>query len=151
MKYILPIFALLLFISCSTEEKKKETPTEDVPLKERPIPPNPNVSKTNIVGGAHYICPQEHEEGNSAAAGTCPKCQSTLLHNQGYHQAQNNANQPNNGTAAQPNAPATTNNGPNANGQYHYTCTNGCAGGAGSAGNCATCGSTLAHNSAYHS
>ena len=33
---------------------------------------------------------------------------------------------------------------------YHYTCPSGCAGGAASAGNCATCGGELAHNSAYH-
>jgi len=38
----------------------------------------------------------------------------------------------------------------NAEGVWHYTCSNGCAGGGGSATACATCGSTLAHNSAYH-
>ncbi len=39
----------------------------------------------------------------------------------------------------------------NAEGVWHYTCNNGCAGGAGSAVACASCGSTLAHNQAYHS
>ena len=38
----------------------------------------------------------------------------------------------------------------NAAGVWHYTCSNGCAGGAGSAVACATCGNTLAHNQAYH-
>lgn len=38
----------------------------------------------------------------------------------------------------------------NAAGVWHYTCPKGCAGGAGSAAACATCGSTLAHNQAYH-
>jgi len=38
----------------------------------------------------------------------------------------------------------------NADGVWHYTCSNGCAGGAGSATACAGCGNTLAHNAAYH-
>lgn len=38
----------------------------------------------------------------------------------------------------------------NAAGVWHYTCSNGCAGGAGSAVACAGCGNTLAHNQAYH-
>lgn len=38
----------------------------------------------------------------------------------------------------------------NAIGVYHYTCIKGCAGGAGSAVNCTTCGSVLVHNQAYH-
>lgn len=38
----------------------------------------------------------------------------------------------------------------NAEGVWHYTCTKGCAGGAGAATACATCGGTLVHNQAYH-
>ncbi|MEK7254953.1 MAG: hypothetical protein AAB316_09425 [Bacteroidota bacterium] len=38
----------------------------------------------------------------------------------------------------------------NAAGVWHYTCPKGCAGGAGSAAACAKCGTTLAHNAAYH-
>ena len=38
----------------------------------------------------------------------------------------------------------------NAAGVWHYTCANGCAGGAGSAEGCATCGNVLVHNAAYH-
>lgn len=38
----------------------------------------------------------------------------------------------------------------NAAGVWHYTCAKGCAGGAGTAVNCATCGSLLQHNQAYH-
>ncbi len=62
-------------------------------------------------------------------------------------------------------APATTTtpttdvNAPNAKGEaarnsegvWHYTCPNGCADGAGTAMPCPKCGTTLAHNSAYHS
>ena len=38
----------------------------------------------------------------------------------------------------------------NAAGVWHYTCPSGCEGGGGAAGPCPKCGSTLAHNSAYH-
>jgi hypothetical protein len=54
---------------------------------------------------------------------------------------------------ASPNAtpnPATPEPAQNAEGVWHYTCGNGCAGGAGAAGNCSTCGGALAHNTAYH-
>ncbi|MDX1470504.1 MAG: hypothetical protein R3213_03330 [Flavobacteriaceae bacterium] len=39
----------------------------------------------------------------------------------------------------------------NASGVYHYTCSNGCDGGADSAVNCANCGLLLVHNQAFHS
>lgn len=38
----------------------------------------------------------------------------------------------------------------NAKGVWHYICSTGCAGGAGSAMPCKSCGKTLAHNQAYH-
>lgn len=38
----------------------------------------------------------------------------------------------------------------NAMGVWHYTCAQGCTGGAGSPSNCGTCGALLAHNAAYH-
>jgi len=38
----------------------------------------------------------------------------------------------------------------NADGEFHYTCAKGCAGGAAGAGNCAGCGGALAHNQAFH-
>lgn len=38
----------------------------------------------------------------------------------------------------------------NASGVWHYTCPKGCAGGGGSATPCGVCGTTLAHNTAYH-
>ena len=52
-------------------------------------------------------------------------------------------------TAATP-TPAPTEAAQNASGVWHYTCNTGCAGGAGSAVNCNTCGKLLAHNTAYH-
>jgi hypothetical protein len=49
-------------------------------------------------------------------------------------------------------APPQANSEPaqNATGVWHYTCAKGCAGGAGSAVNCTTCGNPLQHNQAYH-
>ncbi|NUN99096.1 MAG: hypothetical protein HUU01_00620 [Saprospiraceae bacterium] len=38
----------------------------------------------------------------------------------------------------------------NASGVWHYTCSQGCEGGAGSAVACAKCGTMLVHNAAYH-
>ncbi|MBC7776815.1 MAG: hypothetical protein H7246_15380, partial [Phycisphaerae bacterium] len=46
--------------------------------------------------------------------------------------------------------PATAEPPQNAAGVWHYTCPKGCAGGAGSAIACATCGTTLTHNQGYH-
>ncbi|MFT4697164.1 MAG: hypothetical protein ACI9SJ_000280 [Flavobacteriaceae bacterium] len=46
---------------------------------------------------------------------------------------------------------STTPEASKSNGEvYHYTCNKGCAGGAAAAGNCGTCGNTLAHNQAFH-
>jgi hypothetical protein len=54
------------------------------------------------------------------------------------------------GTAPAPNPAAQTEPPQNAAGVWHYTCPKGCAGGGGAATACAKCGTTLAHNSAYH-
>lgn len=50
-----------------------------------------------------------------------------------------------------PPAPATAEPAQNTDGVWHYTCAKGCAGGAGTATACATCGATLVHNQVYHS
>lgn len=152
MKKLLTLLALsIIFISCTKEEKKKTAPVEEVPLNERPIPPlqNSNAGNAlNVVGGAHYICPSKCEGGTSSAQGNCPTCGLLMAHNQGYHTAQNTSP----ATPGTLNAPAAAAaaTGPNANGQYHYTCSNGCAGGGDNAGKCTTCGGDLAHNQAYH-
>lgn len=46
--------------------------------------------------------------------------------------------------------PTTKEPAQNAAGVWHYTCSKGCAGGAGDAVNCNTCGNLLIHNAAYH-
>lgn len=84
----------------------------------------------------HYTCPNNCPGSGGDAQGTCPTCGATYAHNQAYHDT--------GAAAAAP--PAAT----NASGEYHYTCPNGCAGGAGAMGTCTSCGATLAHNDAFH-
>ncbi|WP_033957003.1 hypothetical protein [Psychroserpens jangbogonensis] len=47
--------------------------------------------------------------------------------------------------------PVTKEPAQNEKGVWHYTCSKGCAGGAGSAVSCDNCGGLLAHNTSYHS
>ncbi|WP_440066219.1 hypothetical protein [Tenacibaculum discolor] len=149
MKKIFTLFVLLCcFYSCKTEEKKAPVNPLTIPFSERPTPqlPNNNNNSVNIIGGAHYICPKKCEGGTSNVQGTsCPVCKTPLAHNQGFHNTQNK-------TSNSPiSTPVTqTTSGPNAAGQYHYTCTNGCAGGADTTGKCNSCNGDLAHNAAFH-
>ena len=78
MKYLIPIFALILLVSCNSESKSKKAPVKLVPLTERPIPPLPGsgaAASNSVIGGAHYICPKNCVGGNGPAAGACPVCQ----------------------------------------------------------------------------
>lgn len=56
------------------------------------------------------------------------------------------------GATASPTAtpPPTAEPAQNATGVWHYTCSKGCAGGAGSAIPCPKCGTALVHNQTYH-
>ena len=95
----------------------------------------------------HYTCPNGCEGGGGDTQGSCPVCNAALVHNQAYHTQQldqQTNNQLNN------NQNTSTASGQNSAGVYHYTCANGCPGGAGTATACATCGATLVHNQAYH-
>ena len=149
MKKLIPIFALIFcLLSCKSEDKKTPTNPQTIPLSERPIPtlPNANNLAVSVVGGAHYLCPNKCNGGASSVKGTtCPVCKTTLAHNQGFH------NTPNKTTSTPISTPvASTATGPNASGQYHYTCAIGCAGGGDTAGKCNSCGGDLAHNAAFH-
>lgn len=125
----------------------------------------------NAAGVWHYTC-SNGCSGGAGSAVACATCGSTLVHNQAYHSNTGTTTPPptttpsigatssaNNvltapaapGAALPPPITPPVNEPPqNAAGVWHYTCSNGCAGGAGSAVACATCGSTLAHNQAYH-
>lgn len=150
MKNLITLLVVAIIISsCNKEVKKTATPAvKDIPLKERPIPALPGTSASNtVIGGAHYICPKNCIGGTGTAAGNCPICQTEMAHNQGFHVG-NNSNTP---TPAASTTTPTSTDGPNANGQFHYTCEKGCAGGAGKSGPCSNCGEALTHNTAYHS
>ncbi len=138
-------------------------------------PPPPAEPAQNAAGVWHYTCPNGHA-GGAGSATACGECGTTLVHNQAYHGG--NAATPTANGATVPvtpggtpptmfadpstppvNATLGTNPAPipttaepaqNAAGVWHYTCSNGCSGGAGSAIACTQCGSTLAHNQAYH-
>ncbi|MBT8265496.1 MAG: hypothetical protein KJO41_07045 [Bacteroidia bacterium] len=159
MKYLkilsLLIFSAVIFISCNDAKTSTNTPKKEDP---QPIDfsktPNSTNSQTsnqtatepaqNAQGVYHYTCSQGCA-GGAASAVNCATCGNLLVHNQGYH-ANTNTNQNDSPFMT----PPTTETGQNAAGVWHYTCGQGCAGGSGSAGNCSNCGSTLAHNQAYH-
>ena len=117
----------------------------------------------NAAGVWHYTCANGCA-GGAGSAQACAVCGSTLAHNQAYHSATTPtaASSPIGATTSANNVVTTTPttipppvSAPaeppqNASGVWHYTCSNGCAGGAGSAVACATCGSTLVHNQASH-
>lgn len=108
----------------------------------------------NAAGLWHYTCPKGCP-GGAGAAGACAQCGTALVHSQAYHGTAPAA-APTGTEAAPGQAPVTlpnaTKNEPpqNAAGVWHYTCTSGCAGGAGAATACASCGKKLEHNKAYH-
>ncbi len=120
----------------------------------------------------HYIC-EKMDGGFGDAAGLCPVCSANMAHNTAFH-AQANApsdqpkvtlqgadgnplpggatistSPPTNGQTINA-TPPPAEPAQNAKGVWHYTCTKGCAGGAGSAVACGKCGTTLVHNTTYH-
>ncbi len=129
--------------------QEREVPISETPptLPTQP-PSNIPPATANASGLNHYICPNNCEGSGGDAQVNCPVCGTQYVHNQAYHQQ---ANQPATTTEIQPAAttpPVTS--GPNAAGEWHYTCPNGCAGGGDSQGACASCGAALAHNQAFH-
>jgi hypothetical protein len=152
-----------------TEGSITEAPKTEVAdtIKATNITAQPNVvtpaePAQNAAGVWHYTC-SKGCAGGAGAAGNCATCGGPLAHNQAYHGSANNmpATNPMTTPAATPapapttatqatTPPQTTEPAQNAAGVWHYTCPKGCAGGAGSAAPCATCGGTLEHNQAYH-
>lgn len=121
----------------------------------------PNVTTTNDVkkpepaqnakGVWHYTCAKGCA-GGAGAAQPCAKCNATLVHNSAYHENAAPATKPNPASAATTTPADAPKPEPaqNPKGVWHYTCSDGCAGGAGAAAPCAKCGKTLVHNSVYH-
>jgi hypothetical protein len=160
MRFLLTLsFALsaLIFIGCGDDEAKNaarekvesQTPaTTNTPGTTPPATANSGTAE-------HYICPNGHVGGGGASEGTCSQCGEALVHNQAFHNTPNNpqvTENPANQQIQPGQQPAQAQPEPaqNAAGVWHYTCANGCAGGAGAPGTCAQCGGELAHNAAYH-
>lgn len=165
MKYI-KILAILLFSSvisfyaCNDKSADaKQKARESLGVIESPTAPNtatPNVEipnpttpepAQNAEGVWHYTC-SKGCAGGAGAKGNCATCGGPLAHNTAYHSTTNSTSTT--PPITPPITPPTAEPAQNAAGVWHYTCKNGCAGGAGAAGTCSTCGGTLAHNQAYH-
>ncbi|RMG87651.1 MAG: hypothetical protein D6714_01920 [Bacteroidetes bacterium] len=156
MKFIyffsMTIFCLSLSLtSCQNaadeqvRNEAREALPQTTPAPATPAAPVTAPATTTTSGSvAHYECPNKCEGGVGANAGNCPVCGTAMAHNQAFH------NQPAATTPATPNTAQPAAAAQNAAGEYHYICSKGCAGGAAAAGNCATCGSPLAHNQAFH-
>lgn len=138
--YIVVFICAFTLVSCK-DEKTKE-----------------NIINTETTKAVqHYICLNKCENSGSDKAGNCNVCNEPLAHNTAYHSdeflktgplnVQSNATQPTQPTGAGVRQPEPAQN---MAGVYHYTCKNACAGGAGTATTCKSCGETLEHNTAYH-
>ncbi len=137
------LFGAVIFFSSCKEKAKTPTPKAKTANPLNFEPPQ------NAAGVWHFTC-SKRCAGGSGAAGNCTTCGAPLIHNTLYHGNANStpANAPfSTGPFATP--PVNT-SGQNAAGIWHYTCDQGCVGGSGAAGNCATCGNALTHNQAYH-
>ncbi len=165
---ILLAVCFITLISCGGDSKKgtteadgtttevgSESPTFNVtgaPDGSGLTPSTPPTAEPpqNTDGVWHYTCPKGCAGGGGSAA-PCPKCGATLAHNQAYHGQPNATPTPTPaGAAGAVTTPPPAEPPQNAKGVWHYTCSKGCAGGAGSATACAKCGNTLAHNAVYH-
>jgi len=159
MKYfkilsILIFSCIISFYSCKDKDIKETTNQETKqPLKLLDGTNEQGSTSQNSGSIWHYTC-NNGCAGGAAAAGNCSTCGNPLAHNQAYHNNTNNAaNKTPTSPVTSPTSPTTTPTpepSQNAAGVWHYTCSQGCAGGAGSASVCGTCGNTLVHNSAYH-
>lgn len=142
MKTFRLLLVLVFAITISCKDKKPETTNTEIAPKNTAV--------------KHYICANKCENSGSDIAGDCPVCNTPYTHNQAFHSdeflksgplnvPQNNTSNPNN-----PNPNTSSSPAQNAAGVFHYTCNNGCNGGAGTPTKCVSCGADLAHNQAYH-
>jgi hypothetical protein len=149
MKYI-KFFSILLFSSIITFYSCNDAKTtkQETVKSEEVTTPKATTNTTPKTDGKvyHYIC-SKGCEGGSAATGSCSNCGSALAHNAAFHANTNNTQ--NSSPLVNP-SNTNSNAGQNAAGVWHYTCSNGCAGGSGNASACGACGTTLSHNQAYH-
>ena len=175
LKIFAPLAMVLLLFGCSSSGDESDqtidaqapieetapsaipTPSSDATANQANTPPpestleiQPNTNQGDGQQVFHYTCANGCAGGSDQAI-ACPNCGTTLAHNQAFHANDQNATPP----PPNPNTPPPTPNpaeasGQNANGVWHYTCANGCAGGSATASACSSCGSTLAHNQGFH-
>lgn len=154
---ILMFSTVMTFYACNDnsdaikKEAKEKLNVSSTPTQPNAATPNPTTPEPaqNAEGVWHYTC-NAGCAGGAGSASKCATCGGTLTHNSAYHSKSDNTtiNSPINSPITTP--PPTAEPAQNAAGVWHYTCNKGCAGGAGAAGSCSTCGGTLAHNQAYH-
>lgn len=153
---LLIVAMALTVMACGESKSPSDELVPDTPNSGTPAPPTqePNATVNTVPGAvgqvAHYICPNNCANSGAAQAGSCAVCGAELLHNQSYHDQQGSATTTNPTINTTPQIQQQPSPAQNAAGEYHYTCGNGCAGGAGTAGVCASCGGQLVHNAAYH-
>ena len=150
LSIFLTVALFSLFLSCDNDSAIREKAARTLPQPSPQTNTNQMPVSGALAGVQHYICPNNCQGSGGEAQGNCPVCGTAYLHNQAFHanDAQNQVTPPPTPT---PN-PATPTAEPaqNAAGVWHYTCAKGCAGGAGTATSCSSCGGMLAHNAAYH-
>lgn len=171
---VISLVVCTMIFSCTSKPDRPESV-----LGERPVTQSTTPSATPAAAGTnpnvkHYICPNNCEGSGGDAAGTCPVCSSAYTHNAAFHNNPAAGSNPSitspqistsnpsinssileggdglNPSVTIPPPTSTPEPAQNASGVFHYTCSNGCAGGGGSATPCGTCGTTLVHNTAYH-
>lgn len=156
MKYfkihtILLLSSVLFFYGCNDKSKTpKQDTAKPVEVSDTPKPTNSNTTKEpaqNASGVWHYTCRMGCSGGDGSAV-NCKTCGIVLAHNTAYHGKTNSTTD--NSPFATPNPTTTPEPAQNAAGVWHYTCTQGHTGGAGSAVACKSCNTTLTHNTAYH-
>ena len=138
MKFLKISLLLVAVVFFSCDDKKPKQSNE--------------ASKSGVL---HYYCENNCENSGGDATGNCPTCSTPYTHNQAWHDKDFLKAGPLNvpkDKSINPSPANTSTPSPaqNAKGVFHYTCTNGCNGGAGSAAKCKSCGNDLAHNTAYH-
>ena len=160
---ILAILLLSLFMSLYSSNDTTKVPKEDasnsieaVDKTTQPQAKTPAAATAepaqNASGVWHYTC-RIGCPGGAGIASKCTNCGNILVHNTAYHgTTSTTSTSPFADPSGTPAAvtPPTPEPSQNSAGVWHYTCSKGCAGGAGSAVACSTCSATLTHNSAYH-
>lgn len=150
---VLILFSVISFNSCKDNPSSKvreipegtETPNTTTPTDAANTTATTEAAQ-NAAGVWHYTCPNG-DAGGAGSAVACSFCGATLTHNAAYHGNTNTNSNSNSSAAPFDTAPAS---GQNTAGVFHYTCPKNDGGGAGSAGTCSICGTTLVHNQAYH-